>query len=158
MYVYVHARVQLHNTTIAHYTTIAHNSVNYRLATELCAMVHTVVLSVPKQQLWVVGVVCGCGWCCAVLCVSMWVWAAGQREPYRLSSVADPGFWKGGSVPIPCTLPKAVPRGARADLSAQRVEKSFFLHFSLIRMGSPGTFMLCTASSRCSVCLQLSST
>ena len=56
-------------------------------------------------------------------------------------------FEKGGSVPIP--------RGHAAEGSCIEVrsagaEKVFRLHFSLIRMGSRGTFMLCTASSRCS--------
>ena len=36
-----------------------------------------------------------------------------------------------------------------ADESAQSVENFFSLHFSVIRMGSRGTFVLCTASSRC---------
>ena len=36
-----------------------------------------------------------------------------------------------------------------ADQSARSVENFFRLHFSLIRMGSRGTFVLCTASSRC---------
>ena len=36
-----------------------------------------------------------------------------------------------------------------ADQSAQSAEKFFRLHFSLLRMGSHGTFVLCTASSRC---------
>ena len=36
-----------------------------------------------------------------------------------------------------------------ADQSAQSAEKIFRLHFSLLKMGSRGTFALCTASSRC---------
>ena len=36
-----------------------------------------------------------------------------------------------------------------ADQSARSAEKNFRLHFSLLRMGSRGTFALCTASSRC---------
>ena len=36
-----------------------------------------------------------------------------------------------------------------ADQSARNAEKFFRLHFSLLRMGSRGTFALCTASSRC---------
>ena len=36
-----------------------------------------------------------------------------------------------------------------ADQSARSAEKFFRLHFSLLRMGSRGTFALCTASSRC---------
>ena len=36
-----------------------------------------------------------------------------------------------------------------ADQSALSAEKFFRLHFSLLRMGSRGTFALCTASSRC---------
>ena len=36
-----------------------------------------------------------------------------------------------------------------ADQSARSAEKIFRLHFSLLRMGSRGTFALCTASSRC---------
>ena len=44
-------------------------------------MVHTVVLSVCKQQLWVVGVVCVCGWCCAV-CVCVHV---GHRVVFTLA-------------------------------------------------------------------------
>ena len=35
------------------------------------------------------------------------------------------------------------------DQFAQSAEKFFRLHFSLLRMGSRGTFTLCTASSRC---------
>ena len=35
------------------------------------------------------------------------------------------------------------------DQSAQSVENFFHLYFSVIRMGSRGTFVLCTASSRC---------
>ena len=35
------------------------------------------------------------------------------------------------------------------DQSAQSAENVFRLHFSLLRMGSRGTFALCTASSRC---------
>ena len=35
------------------------------------------------------------------------------------------------------------------DQSAQSTEKNYCLHFSVIRMGSHGTFVLCTASSRC---------
>ena len=33
-----------------------------------------------------------------------------------------------------------------ADQSARSTEKKFHLHFSVIRMGSRGTFVLCTAS------------
>ena len=36
-----------------------------------------------------------------------------------------------------------------ADQSARSGEKIFGLHFSVIRMGSRGTFVLCTAHSRC---------
>ena len=36
-----------------------------------------------------------------------------------------------------------------ADQSARSAGKNFRLHFSLLRMGSRGTFALCTASSRC---------
>ena len=36
-----------------------------------------------------------------------------------------------------------------ADQSVRSAEKIFRLHFSLFRMGSRGTFALCTASSRC---------
>ena len=36
-----------------------------------------------------------------------------------------------------------------ADQSARSAEKFFRLHFSVIRMGSRGTFVLCTARSRC---------
>ena len=36
-----------------------------------------------------------------------------------------------------------------ADQSARSAEKIFRLHFSLLKMGSRGTFALCTASSRC---------
>ena len=35
------------------------------------------------------------------------------------------------------------------DHSAQSAEKFFRLYFSVIRMGSRGTFVVCTASSRC---------
>ena len=35
------------------------------------------------------------------------------------------------------------------NMSARSAEKFFRLHFSLLRMGSRGTFALCTASSRC---------
>ena len=35
------------------------------------------------------------------------------------------------------------------DQSARSAEIFFCLHFSLLRMGSRGTFALCTASSRC---------
>ena len=35
------------------------------------------------------------------------------------------------------------------DQSARSAEKNFRLHFSVIRMGSRGTFVLCTARSRC---------
>ena len=41
------------------------------LVTELCATVHT--LYAPKQQLWVVGVVYVSCWCCAVVCVAMYM-------------------------------------------------------------------------------------
>ena len=42
-------------------------------------------------------------------------------------------------------------RGAYdADQSAQSAGNFFRLHFSVIMMGSRGTFLLCTASSRCS--------
>ena len=34
-------------------------------------------------------------------------------------------------------------------ISPRKVRKFFFLYFSAIRMGSRGTFVLCTASSRC---------
>ena len=50
------------------------------------------------------------------------------------------------------TLPEAVHKRIEvcsADQSAQSTEKNFRLHFSLLRMGSRGTFALCTASSRC---------
>ena len=36
-----------------------------------------------------------------------------------------------------------------ADQSAQSVEIFFRLHFSVVRMGSHGTFVLCTVRSRC---------
>ena len=36
-----------------------------------------------------------------------------------------------------------------ADQSARSAEKFFRLHFSVIRMGSRGTFVPCTARSRC---------
>ena len=36
-----------------------------------------------------------------------------------------------------------------ADQSARSTENFFRLHFSVIRMGSRGTFVLCTARSRC---------
>ena len=36
-----------------------------------------------------------------------------------------------------------------ADQSARSAGKNFRLHFSLLRMGSRGTFALCIASSRC---------
>ena len=36
-----------------------------------------------------------------------------------------------------------------ADQSARSAEMFFRLHFSVIRMGSRGTFVLCTARSRC---------
>ena len=36
-----------------------------------------------------------------------------------------------------------------ADQSAGSAEKNFRLHFSVVRMGSRGTFVLSTASSRC---------
>ena len=36
-----------------------------------------------------------------------------------------------------------------ADHSARSAEKFIRLHFSVIRVGSRGTFVLCTASSRC---------
>ena len=36
-----------------------------------------------------------------------------------------------------------------ADQSARSGEKNFRLYFSVIRVGSRGTFVLCTASSRC---------
>ena len=35
------------------------------------------------------------------------------------------------------------------DQSARSAETFFRLHFSVIRMGSRGTFVLCTARSRC---------
>ena len=46
---------------------------------------------------------------------------------------------------IYCSLPEAVHRGT------YRADKFFRLHFSVIRMGSRSTFMLCTASSRCTM-------
>ena len=36
-----------------------------------------------------------------------------------------------------------------ADQSAQSAEKIFHLHFPVVRMGCCGTFVVCTASSRC---------
>ena len=58
---------------------------------------------------------------------------------------ADTGFLKGGG-----TVYDTLPEEARsADQSARSAENFFRLHFSLLRMGSRGTFALCTASSRC---------
>ena len=54
----------------------------------------------------------------------------------------DTGFEKGGAN-MYYSLPEAVHRGT------YRAENFFRLHFSVIRMGSRGTFVLCTASSRC---------
>ena len=63
---------------------------------------------------------------------------------------ADTGFMKGGGHHI---LMKRCRRQCievrSADQSARSAEKFFRLHFSLLRMGSRGTFALCTASSRC---------
>ena len=39
--------------------------------------------------------------------------------------------------------------GCSGDQSARSAENLFGLHFSVIRMGSRGTFVLCTARSRC---------
>ena len=63
---------------------------------------------------------------------------------------------RGGSIPIPRCQRQCI-EGLSGDPSAWSMEKIVRLHFSLIRMGSHGTFMLCTASSRCSFLLQLSS-
>ena len=52
---------------------------------------------------------------------------------------ADTGFMKGGRQ---CILARSV------DQSVQSTEKNFRLHFSLLRMGSRGTFVLCTAKFR----------
>ena len=43
----------------------------------------------------------------------------------------------------------AVPEACSADQSARSAVNLFRLHFSFIRMGSRGTFGICTASSRC---------
>ena len=185
---------------------------------------------VPKQQLWVVSMVCECGWCCEYcVCPCGWqncVWwfllwyclclltavggGGGGREggwgggtlgimlihirlfisnwksnfnysivvfnrachhrwmPEKFEQLGREShtdylqwwiqdFEKGVQFQFHAHCQRQCIEAHRTDLSAQSVEKSFCLHFLLIRMGSHGPFMLCTASSRCSVCLQLSS-
>ena len=66
----------------------------------------------------------------------------------QLQSGADTGFMKGGALYIKRCRRQCI-EACSADQSAQSAEKVFHLHFSLLRMGSHGTFALCTASSRC---------
>ena len=62
---------------------------------------------------------------------------------------ADTGFMKGGGAPYMKRCRRQCIEARSADQSARSPEKIFRLHFSLLKMGSRGTFALCTASSRC---------
>ena len=55
----------------------------------------------------------------------------------------------GGGVPYIKRCQRQCIEVRSADQSVQSAEIFFRLHFSLLRMGSHGTFALCTASSRC---------
>jgi len=62
---------------------------------------------------------------------------------HTYESVADPGFW--GSVPIPrCHAIGTRSAEVRRSVRAKRGKENR-LHISLFRMGSRGTFVLCTA-------------
>ena len=69
-------------------------------------------------------------------------------EMHRLPAGADTGFMKGGALYIKRCRRQCI-EARSADQSARSAENFFRLHFSLLRMGSRGTFALCTASSRC---------
>ena len=53
----------------------------------------------------------------------------------------DTGFCEGGA--------RYFTEVCSADQSARSAEKNFRLHFPVVRMGCCGTFVVCTASSRC---------
>ena len=61
--------------------------------------------------------------------------------------MADPGFWKGGILLQAAEGSRTEARSA--DQSVRSAENFVRLYFSVIRVGSRGTFVLCTASSRC---------
>jgi len=75
----------------------------------------------------------------------------------ELATVTALGQWQwwiqdfetGGSVSFPRSRRQCI-EVCSGDPSTRSAEKFFHLHFSLIRMGSCGTFVLCTASFRCS--------
>ena len=69
--------------------------------------------------------------------------------PHPLSSGRSRILKRGGSVPIPRSRRQCI-EVYSADSSTRITGKKIRLHFSLIRMGSCGTFMLYTESSRCS--------
>ena len=61
---------------------------------------------------------------------------------------ADIGFVKGGGTIITRCLRQCI--GRVAPISPREAgKKKICLHFSVIRIGSRGTFVLCTGSSRC---------
>ena len=76
----------------------------------------------------------------------------GRSTPFRGGRAgADTGFMKGGggeALYIKRCRRQCI-EVCSDDQSARSAEKIFRLHFSLLRMGSHGTFALCIASSRC---------
>ena len=66
-----------------------------------------------------------------------------------LAPGADAGFTKGEALYIKHWRRQCI-EARSVDQSARSMETFFRLHFSLLSMGSCGTFALCTASSRCS--------
>ena len=72
-------------------------------------------------------------------------YATHKLDPPPLSSGADTGFMKGGGT-VYERCRRQCTEARSADESARSAEKIFRLHFSLLRMGSRGTFALCTAS------------
>ena len=85
----------------------------------------------PSQDCkWIAATLCACfctWWC--VNCLQALRWIVDQ---WRIQD-----FEKGGSVSIPCCH-------ASSDPSTRSAGKKSRLHFSHFRMGSHGTFMLCT--------------
>ena len=73
------------------------------------------------------------------------------RSGYVLDYLPHRGgyrIYERGAPYIKCCRRKCI-EACSADQSARSAEIFFRLHFSLLRMGSCGTFALCTASSRC---------
>ena len=65
------------------------------------------------------------------------------------NSRAKTGFMKGGGALYIKRCRRQCIEACSVDQSARSAEIFFRLHFSLLRMGSRGTFTLCTASSKC---------